>query len=343
MTTLLTQILTPVGRLVQGDCFVPQTTDSEGKPLLIKNGPNAGQPRVEYYIAVAIPKTDQGFAAIWAQMHGFSKQSFPALFDAAGNCLNPAFAFKMTDGDSQVPNSKNAKPCDKEGFPGNWILGFSGGFAPKCYTAGGAELITNPEMLKRGYFIRIYGNLASNKSQQQPGIYLNHSMVEMVGYGEEINSGPSGDAVFGAAPAGALPAGASATPLANSAPIAQGMAPPQGGPAIALPQGGPPITSPQGGPAIAPPANVQPAPDFLNGPAPAAATPAAATPAAATPAAATPAAATPAAATPAAAEAMYLDANGNAFSESQLLAAKYTPAMIAALRHYIDDEDDIPF
>jgi hypothetical protein len=37
---------------------------------------------------------------------------------------------------------------------------------------------------------------------------------------------------------------------------------------------------------------------------------------------------------------MYLDANGNAFSESQLLAAKYTPAMIAALRPYVDD---IPF
>jgi hypothetical protein len=319
MTTQLTQILTPVGRLVQGDCFEPQTKDSEGKPLLIKNGPNAGQPRVDYYMAIAIPKTDAGFQAIWAQIHGVAKMSFPGLFDAAGNCLNPAFAFKMTDGDSQVPNSKNAKPCDKEGFPGNWILGFSGGFAPKCYTAGGAELITNPDMLKRGYFVRIYGSVKGNGSQQQPGIYLNHSMVEMVGYGEEINSGPSGDAVFGAAPAGALPAGASATPLANSAPIAQGMAPPQGGPAIA------------------PPANVQPAPDFLNGPAPAAATPAAATPAAATPAAATPAAATPAAVV---AEAMYLDANANAFSESQLLAAKYTPAMIAALRPYVDD---IPF
>ena len=52
----LTQILTPVGRLVQGDCFEPQTTDAEGKPLLIKNGPNAGQPRVEYFMAIAVPK-----------------------------------------------------------------------------------------------------------------------------------------------------------------------------------------------------------------------------------------------------------------------------------------------
>jgi hypothetical protein len=317
MTTQLTQILTPVGRLVQGDCFEPQTKDSEGKPLLIKNGPNAGQPRVDYYMAIAIPKTDAGFQEIWTAIHGVAKMSFPALFDAAGNCLNPAFAFKMTDGDSQVPNSKNAKPCDKEGFPGNWILGFSGGFAPKCYTAGGAELITNPDMLKRGYFVRIYGTVKGNGSQQQPGIYLNHSMVEMVGYGEEINSGPSGDAVFGAAPAGALPAGASATPLANSAPIAQGGQMPG-------------MAPPQGGPAIAPPANVQPAPDFLNGPAPAVAAPA---PAAAAPA---PAAATPA---PAVAEVKYLDLNGNAFTEAQLLAANYTPAMIAALT--IDD--GVPF
>ncbi len=244
MSTKATELLTPVGRLVQGDCFEPQTTDSEGKPLLIKNGPNAGQPRVDYFMAIAIPKTDAGYSELWAKVHGEARAAFPSLFDATGNCVNPTFAFKVTDGDSQVPNGKGIRPCDREGFPGNWILNFSGGFAPKCYTAGGAEVINDSNMIKRGYYIRIYGSVRGNGSQQKPGIYLNHSMVELVGYGEEIITGPSGDAVFGAAPAGALPAGASATPVAPVTSMAQ----PTAVPTAAAPA----------------PSNVQPAPDFLN-------------------------------------------------------------------------------
>ena len=175
------QILTPVGRLVQGDCFVPQTTDAEGKPLLIKNGPNAGQPRVDYFLAIAIPKTDALYQELWAKIHGKARAEFPSLFDAQGNCINPKFAFKVTDGDSQIPNTKGIKPCDREGFAGHWVLNFSGGFAPKCYTANGAELIVNPEMLKRGYYIRISGTVKGNGSMQQPGLFLNHSMVEPYG------------------------------------------------------------------------------------------------------------------------------------------------------------------
>lgn len=302
MTTQATQFLTPVGRLIQGDCFDPQTTDSEGKPLLIKNGPNAGQPRVDYFMAIAIPKTDAGYAELWATIHGAAKAAFPAMFDATGNCINPKFAFKITDGDSQVPNTKGAKPCDRVGFPGHWVLGFSGGFAPKCYTAGGAELITNPDMLKRGYYVRIYGSVKGNGSQQQPGVFLNHSMVELVGYGEEINTGPSGDAVFGAAPAGALPAGASATPLASSTPLVQTPAVGVQAPAAAAP-------APAAQAAEAAPSNVVPAPDFLNGPA-----------------------AAPAAAPAPAAEVKYLDANGNAFTEAELLAGGYTAAQVQALQ-----------
>lgn len=308
----LTQILTPVGRLVQGDCFEPQTTDAEGKPLLIKNGPNAGQPRVEYFMAIAVPKTDAGYNEVWAAIHGVARAAFPSLFDAAGNCINPKFAFKVTDGDSQVPNTKGTKPCDREGFPGNWIMNFSGGFAPKCYTAGGAELITDPNMLKRGYFIRIYGSVKGNGSMQQPGIFLNHSMVELVGYGEEIHSGPDGGSVFGGAPATNLPAGASATPLASSAPIAQAAPAPAAAPMPgAAPAPAAAAPAPQAAaPAAAPaPSNVQPAPDFLNGPG---------------------ATAAPAPA-PAPVEVKYLDANGTAFTEAQLLAAGYQPAQIQAL------------
>jgi len=209
-----TQILTPVGRLVQGDCFEGQTKDAEGNPLVIKNGPNAGQPRVDYYMGLAIPKNDPEWPALHAEILAAAKAGFPTLFDPSGNCINPKFAFKITDGDSQIPNTKGKKPSEREGFPGHWVLSFSGGFAPKVYARGGESVITDPKDVKRGDYIRIAGSVAGNGSKQQPGVFLNHSLVEFIGHGEEIVTGPDAAAVFGAKPVTQLPAGASATPTA---------------------------------------------------------------------------------------------------------------------------------
>lgn len=302
----VTNILTPPGRLVGGDPFQPQTKDAEGRPLIIKTGPNAGQPRVDYYIGLAIPKNDPGWPELWAKIHGEAKQAFPSLFDAAGNCINPQFAFKVIDGDSQVPNSKGVKPCDKQGYPGHWVLGFSGGFAPKCYTTGAEQLITDPSMIKKGYYIRVYGTVKGNESQQQPGVYLNHRMVELVGYGEEIITGPDGKAIFGAAPA-ALPAGASATPVAPPTSIAQpapAAAPtvPASAPGVAQPA---PAATPAQVPGPAP-AGVTPAPDFLNPPA-------------------------GAPGGPAPVVEKYQTSDGGAWTKEQLIAAGYTEAQIQAL------------
>lgn len=259
------EFLTPVGRLVSGSPFEAQTTDSEGNALVIKSGPNAGQPTQRYFMAIAIPKTDAGFNELYGKMQQVAKQGFPRLFDQAGNCILPTFAFKYEDGDSQIPNQKGTRNCDREGYPGNWIVKFQSSFAPKCYTAGGAAVITDPEAIKRGYFIRIYGNIVDNASQQKPGIILNPNMVELVAYGEVLSSGPDGATIFGGAPAATLPPGATTTPPAPAAQIAQPSVP--GAPAIpqtpAAIAPAPAISTPS--PVSAPPpANVQPAPDFLN-------------------------------------------------------------------------------
>ena len=201
---------TPVGRLVEGSLYKPSTTDAEGNPLVVKSGPNAGQARTDYYFALAIPKgaeqhwasTDWG-ANIWEVGH----KSFPN-----GQANSPAFAWKVIDGDSAVPNRKGRKPCDKEGHKGHWVLRWSSGYAPRIYNANGSQAITEPDAVKPGYYVQVAGSVAGNGSQQQPGVYLNHSMVALAGYGEEINFGADPAlAGFGAAP---LPAGASAAPLA---------------------------------------------------------------------------------------------------------------------------------
>jgi len=289
-------ILTPVGRLVAGDVFKANTTDPQGRPLLIKSGPNAGRPKSEYYFAIAIPKTDPTFnTEVMAKLQAAARAGFPTMFDASGNCIRQDFAWKIVDGDSKVPNQNNVIPATKEGYPGHWVLSFKGGFAPKVYTKGGEAVITDPEQLKRGYYIRAYGNVSANGEPTKPGVFLNPSMVEFVGYGEEITSGPDGAAVFGGAPAANLPAGTSAIPMAGTP-----MAMPSNMPAA-------PVNTP-----AVPMAGVQPAPDFLN-------------PQGAVPTAPTP----PAPAAPVAPKAYNI--GGTMYTEDQLRAGGWTDAQLATL------------
>ena len=213
------KILTGVGRLVQGSPFTPNTIDQLGNPLVYKKGPKIGQPREDYYMAIAIPKTDPSIADMVAKMQQVAMAGFPG-----GQYNAPTFAWKMMDGDGI--DSKGQPYANREGFAGCMVFKFSGGYAPKCYTVNGGELLTDPNSIKRGYYIRIYGSTADNGSEQQPGVYLNHSLVEMIGYGQEIISGPDGAAVFGGAPVTSMPAGVSAAPLAPVTPIAQPVAVP---------------------------------------------------------------------------------------------------------------------
>ena len=252
---------TPVGRLVMGGLYKPQTTDADGKPLTVKNGPNAGQPTVRYFFAVAIPKnpgeTHWSQTAWGAQILGVAQASFPQ-----GQWQQPTFAYKIVDGDSTIPNTKGKTPSSREGYPGHWVLSFSSGFAPKIYNRDGSAAIVEPDAVKLGYFVQVNGDAAGNDNSMKPGIYLNHNMVALSAYGPEIHVGPDVAAAgFGAA---ALPAGASASPLAPSAaPFAAPLGfPPAGAPAAPFPVG------------IAPPASpssVVPNPAFLAVPPPPAA------------------------------------------------------------------------
>ena len=211
-------ITSPVGRIVMGSLYDPSTTDAEGKPLVVKTGPNAGQPRVNYFFALAIPK---GAEPHWAHTP-WGQQIWTVGNQAHPNAAqSPAFAWKIEDGDSQIPNKKGRKPCDNEGWRGHWILKFSGGFAPKVYQQEGAGYVQamQKDFCKPGYFVEVAFSVEGNGSSSQPGVYLNHSMVCFRAYGPEISFGPDvASAGFGAAP---LPAGATMTPPAGAIPMPQ--------------------------------------------------------------------------------------------------------------------------
>ncbi len=270
MATQRVNFTTPVGRLVQGSLYKPQTVDADGKPLVVKNGPNVGQPTVRYFFALAIPKNpgEQHWAStewgqkIWAAGHA----GFPQ-----GQANSPTFAWKVVDGDSQVPNSKGKKPCEREGYPGHWVISFSSGFPPKIYNRDGTAAIVEPDAVKLGYYVPVNADIDGNNNAMKPGVYINHNMVALSAYGPEIHSGPDVAAAgFGAAP---LPAGASATPVGGftpSVPAAPAYGQPPMPPAAPLPATGVPTMSPSNPAFLQVPPPMAPAVPMAVPPAPAA-------------------------------------------------------------------------
>ena len=251
------ELLSPVGRLVQGSLYVGQTTDAEGKPLVYKTGPNAGQPRVAFYFALALQKGSEKHWSetkwgkeIWQIGHS----SFPG-----GQAALPTFAWKIVDGDSDIPNRLGRKPCEREGYPGHWVLNLTSSFAPRIFDEYGSQQLLQADHVKLGDFIQVYGNIAGNGKTQQPGIYLNHSMVAFSRYGTRILMGVDPKSVgFGNSP---IPAGASLTPLESgfnpATPVSNPNVPPLYNPAppapIANPTAVPPypgILTPPKAPAI---------------------------------------------------------------------------------------------
>jgi hypothetical protein len=195
-----------------------------------------GTPVTDVYVGIAIPKlteSDWKQSAWGQQFYAAGVQDWPN-----GEHGSPTFAWKVTDGDSQVPNQKGKKPCDREGWPGHWIVHCTTQFHVSCFHVGKydpLEQIQVDKEIKTGDYARVLVNVKGNGPSQSPGIYVNPTKFELSRAGAVIisESGPSAAEVFGGAP---LPGSAPGT--ASAAHI---MAPP-----------------PTTGPGIAP------APDFLK-------------------------------------------------------------------------------
>ena len=243
----MADILFPVGRMIGGSLYKAQPkTDNAGKPKIGADG----KPETSFNFGVAIQKqpgqthwsqTEWG-AEIWRLGHA----GYPGIASA------PTFAWKITDGDSTVPNKKNRRPCDQEGYPGHWVLWFSQGWAPKLCSADGTVILTDPDVIMPGDWVQVFASVKDNKPAQSPGMYLNPQAVAFVGYhamGRIATSSVDTTAVgFGQAP---LPAGVVATP--PGMPAAPAVAPPPGAPAAPAAYVPPPAAAPN-------PAFLQPPP-----------------------------------------------------------------------------------
>jgi hypothetical protein len=241
-------IITPVGRLVQGDPFKPNTTDMKGKPRTDKQG----NPRSEWFVALAIAKTDPGLDQFKQAISIAAQQDWPG-----GEWKRPDFFWKMVDGDVQEHK-------DKAGFAGHSVFRMTNGYPIKIYTKGGEQQIVNPDQVKRGDYFRASVSVRGNGDHTNPGIYINIHMLEHIGYGEEISGGPDAREVFGSNTVGYTPPGMSQTPVASGpglgAPAPGIMAPPVAGPGV---PGVPDSNTPKPTP-VPNPAAPQPSYDFLT-------------------------------------------------------------------------------
>lgn len=277
------------GRLVTGHPMVAHIkTDNNNQPKLGKDG----QPMSEYHVGVAIPK--QGETDWKTTTWGQVINSVAMAAWTNNETLRPDFAWKVQDGDSQIPNKRGKIPAQREGWAGHWVVSCNTMIPIRCYHVGKydpTQQIQDKNEIKTGDYCRVNVEVKSNNSTQTAGLYINPNLFELSRAGEQImtDGGPAAADVFGGgAPASPQPVAAAPAPTTAPAPA--------------------PAAAPSTVPAAAPPASAPtaPAPDFLGQPQPA-----------------------PAPA-PAPAEESY-NYNGQIFTKSALLAAGWAEDQVTAL------------
>jgi len=217
-TTRSENVVTPVGRIIMGSLYHARTQDREGRALVYKSGANAGQPRSEFFFALAIPKGNET-AAAYGKLNWAATPWGAEIYKAGTSFLAhaasmPSFAWKIADGDSTEMNSVGNRMSDNEHARGSWVLFFNGSIASKICNADGSASLTEPDAILPGYFVQVAFNIKGNDSAQKPGVYLNPVAVARVAFGEVIHSGVN-VAGLGFGVGVSLPAGASVTPMAT--------------------------------------------------------------------------------------------------------------------------------
>lgn len=235
------EIMFPTGRVIGGDLYkMFPRTDNFGKPKVKADG----TPDLQCNFGVAIQK-EPGMThwsqTVWgAQVVEVGRAGYPKEH------AYPGFAWKITDGDSLVPNRKGRIPAEQQGYAGHWVIWFSQGWLPKLVSADGLVEL-GPNAILPGYYVRVLSDVKANAPSPSPGVFVNPRGVALMAEGEVLETmGGVDTSVFATVPAGALPVGAR--------PVAPAL------PAFALP---PTV------PALAPPPTV-PAPNlaFLQVPPP---------------------------------------------------------------------------
>ncbi len=190
------------GRLVQGHPMRgrPDLDDTTKQQKTNK----MGELQFQFYFAVAIPKRGEQGDKGWQQTEwgnfitGAGVAGWPN-----GEHQRPNFAWKIVDGDSNIPDQNGNPPCSKEGWPGHWIVKFTNGYSTPSYHAGRLtpqDVIMNEAEIKCGDYVRVqFSALGNGPVNKSPGVYLNPNMFELARAGQMIMSAaaPNAAEAFG--------------------------------------------------------------------------------------------------------------------------------------------------
>lgn len=185
------QLVTPLARLVEGSATRPSTVDMYGKP----------REKPEYYIAVAISKTDPAFGPIWQAMYAKALNDFAAYPHVIQRIqsvhqrglagMKGTFAFKIGDGDA--PNDKGEI---RDTHRGHWILKFKTQFPLKLLNWDNNPIAD----IKRGWMVDVGFTVSGNgKTDHTAGLFVNPTFLRFRDYAMELSDGPSAEQVFGGA------------------------------------------------------------------------------------------------------------------------------------------------
>lgn len=215
-----TQTMLPVGRAVFIDT---KSKDDKGQPLTMGDG----SAYTKTTIGIAIAK---GAETDWRDTSWGRVIVNRAAADWKGGQPGwPSFSWKVEDGDSAVPNKKGNKNCDRDGWPGHWVLKPSTNWAVKLVDKLGAPTNLTMADIYAGCFVQAYVSTKGNANTDSPGMYLNLEVLAFNANGEKIEGTGGVDPStlgFGQAP---TPAGATSTPpgmASTPPPPAQQPAPP---------------------------------------------------------------------------------------------------------------------
>jgi hypothetical protein len=213
------QLVTPLARLVEGSATRPSTLDMYGKP----------REKPEFYIAVAISKTDPAFGPIWQAMyakalndfaaHPHVLQRIQAVQQRGLAGMKGTFAFKIGDGDA--PNGNGEV---RDTHRGHWILKFKTQFPLKLLNWDNTPIAD----IKRGWMVDVGFTVGGNgKTDHTAGLFVNPTFLRFRDYAAELSDGPSAEQVFG----GAAPPPSQQPTLPGAMP-AHGGYPQPGAPAV---------------------------------------------------------------------------------------------------------------
>lgn len=214
------QILFPVGRMIAGNAYRGIPRESNGEPVFVR-GSNPPVQALEYKLALAIAKeneTDWKQTEWGAKIVAQGREGFPQQY------LSQAFAWKIIDGDSNLPNTVGKIPREQPHQAGHWIIWMSSWNPPQlCNTRG--QPLFEADAIYPGCYIQVVALVKPNGAvaPNKPGIFIDQKAICFIGHGERIESG--GINTTAIKWSDALPPGASATPVGAAAPAVEPVAP----------------------------------------------------------------------------------------------------------------------